>query len=74
MPVTLVKCQVCKRNQEHAFYSLPEFEEWKKEQNNLKGWETKYYKGALHKFHAMFSFCMYCLTILLYMYVLSALD
>jgi len=28
-----------------SFYTLPEYETWKEENNNGKGWSTKYYKG-----------------------------
>ncbi len=28
-----------------SFFSLPEFEEWKKETNNWHTWRVKYYKG-----------------------------
>ncbi|XP_061597159.1 DNA topoisomerase 2-beta [Cololabis saira] len=34
-----------KNKQELAFYSLPEFEEWKKHTENFKTWHIKYYKG-----------------------------
>uniref|UniRef100_M4ARH2 DNA topoisomerase 2 n=1 Tax=Xiphophorus maculatus TaxID=8083 RepID=M4ARH2_XIPMA len=34
-----------KNKQELAFYSLPEFEEWKKQTENFKTWHIKYYKG-----------------------------
>lgn len=34
-----------KNKQELAFYSLPEFEEWKKQTENYKTWHIKYYKG-----------------------------
>ncbi|KAJ9575916.1 hypothetical protein L9F63_007228, partial [Diploptera punctata] len=34
-----------KANQEFAFYSLPEFEEWKNETNNWHTYKIKYYKG-----------------------------
>ena len=29
----------------HSFYSLPEFEEWKKEVPNWRAYKIKYYKG-----------------------------
>ncbi|XP_059181316.1 DNA topoisomerase 2-alpha isoform X2 [Centropristis striata] len=28
-----------------SFYSIPEFDEWKESQSNLKSWKIKYYKG-----------------------------
>merc|ERR1719469_17527 len=28
-----------------SFYTLPEYETWKEENNNAKGWNIKYYKG-----------------------------
>uniref|UniRef100_A0A3Q3W8U2 DNA topoisomerase 2 n=1 Tax=Mola mola TaxID=94237 RepID=A0A3Q3W8U2_MOLML len=31
--------------QELAFYSIPEFDEWKKHTENYKSWHIKYYKG-----------------------------
>ncbi|XP_072226681.1 DNA topoisomerase 2-beta isoform X2 [Leuresthes tenuis] len=34
-----------KNKQELAFYSLPEFDEWKKQTENFKTWHIKYYKG-----------------------------
>lgn len=37
--------QVSKNKQEIAFYSLPEFEEWKSSTPNHKKWKVKYYKG-----------------------------
>ncbi|XP_062894044.1 DNA topoisomerase 2-alpha [Mobula hypostoma] len=37
--------KVSKNKQEVAFYSLPEFDEWKKSTNNSRTWKIKYYKG-----------------------------
>ncbi|KAK6327637.1 hypothetical protein J4Q44_G00032820 [Coregonus suidteri] len=37
--------KVNKNKQEHAFYSIPEFDEWKKQTVNFKTWHIKYYKG-----------------------------
>ncbi|XP_068832923.1 DNA topoisomerase 2-alpha [Capricornis sumatraensis] len=37
--------KVSKNKQEMAFYSLPEFEEWKSSTQNHKKWKVKYYKG-----------------------------
>ncbi|KAM9307935.1 DNA topoisomerase 2-beta isoform 2-T2 [Gastrophryne carolinensis] len=34
-----------KSKQELSFYSIPEFEEWKKQVENQKQWKIKYYKG-----------------------------
>ncbi|XP_063778296.1 DNA topoisomerase 2-beta [Pseudophryne corroboree] len=34
-----------KSKQEMAFYSIPEFDEWKKQIENQKLWKIKYYKG-----------------------------
>uniref|UniRef100_A0A4W4HGF2 DNA topoisomerase 2 n=1 Tax=Electrophorus electricus TaxID=8005 RepID=A0A4W4HGF2_ELEEL len=34
-----------KNKQEVSFYSIPEFEEWKKQTENHKTWHIKYYKG-----------------------------
>ncbi|XP_061738599.1 DNA topoisomerase 2-beta isoform X2 [Nerophis ophidion] len=34
-----------KSKQEVAFYSIPEFDEWKKNTENYKSWHVKYYKG-----------------------------
>ncbi|XP_007893690.1 DNA topoisomerase 2-beta isoform X2 [Callorhinchus milii] len=34
-----------KNKQELAFYSIPEFDEWKKHSENMKSWKIKYYKG-----------------------------
>uniref|UniRef100_A0A8C9TJW9 DNA topoisomerase 2 n=1 Tax=Scleropages formosus TaxID=113540 RepID=A0A8C9TJW9_SCLFO len=36
---------IVKNKQELAFYSIPEFEEWKKQTENFKSWHIKYYKG-----------------------------
>ncbi|XP_069041797.1 DNA topoisomerase 2-alpha [Lepisosteus oculatus] len=33
------------KKQELCFYSIPEFNEWKESQSNLKSWKIKYYKG-----------------------------
>ncbi|KAJ8335199.1 hypothetical protein SKAU_G00408380 [Synaphobranchus kaupii] len=37
--------KVHKNKQELAFYSIPEFDEWKKQTENYKTWHIKYYKG-----------------------------
>ncbi|XP_010777878.1 DNA topoisomerase 2-beta-like [Notothenia coriiceps] len=37
--------KVNKSKQEFAFYSIPEFDEWKKNTENFKTWHIKYYKG-----------------------------
>uniref|UniRef100_A0A5F9CBM4 DNA topoisomerase 2 n=1 Tax=Oryctolagus cuniculus TaxID=9986 RepID=A0A5F9CBM4_RABIT len=37
--------KVSRNKQEMAFYSLPEFEEWKSSTPNHKKWKVKYYKG-----------------------------
>ncbi|XP_022523074.2 DNA topoisomerase 2-beta isoform X2 [Astyanax mexicanus] len=34
-----------KNKQEIPFYSIPEFDEWKKQTENYKTWHIKYYKG-----------------------------
>ncbi|XP_066940662.1 DNA topoisomerase 2-alpha isoform X2 [Macrobrachium rosenbergii] len=34
-----------KNKEEYSFYSLPEFEEWKKEKDNWHTYKIKYYKG-----------------------------
>ncbi|XP_034017358.1 DNA topoisomerase 2-beta [Thalassophryne amazonica] len=34
-----------KNKQEVSFYSIPEFDEWKKQTENYKTWHIKYYKG-----------------------------
>uniref|UniRef100_A0A672PNK0 DNA topoisomerase 2 n=1 Tax=Sinocyclocheilus grahami TaxID=75366 RepID=A0A672PNK0_SINGR len=34
-----------KNKQEVSFYSIPEFDEWKKHTENYKTWHIKYYKG-----------------------------
>ncbi|TRY99029.1 hypothetical protein DNTS_024575 [Danionella cerebrum] len=34
-----------KNKQEMSFYSIPEFEEWKKHTESFKTWHIKYYKG-----------------------------
>ncbi|XP_021370186.1 DNA topoisomerase 2-alpha-like isoform X2 [Mizuhopecten yessoensis] len=37
--------KVSKGKDEHSFYSLPEFEEWKRDTDNWHTWKVKYYKG-----------------------------
>ena len=39
--------KVSKGNDGKSFYSLPEFEEWKKETHNWSTWKIKYYKGII---------------------------
>jgi len=34
-----------KKTQKIAFYTIPQYEEWKEQNNGGKGWKTKYYKG-----------------------------
>jgi DNA topoisomerase-2 len=36
--------KVWKGKQEHSFYTMPQYEEWKAENNDGKGWDSKYYK------------------------------
>ncbi len=44
----LICClQATKNKQELAFYSIPEFDEWKKQTEKYKTWHIKYYKGLL---------------------------
>lgn len=37
--------KVSKGKEEKAFYSIPEYEEWKNNTENAKSWKVKYYKG-----------------------------
>lgn len=37
--------KVSKKDRVHSFYSIPEFEEWKKSTPNWHVWKVKYYKG-----------------------------
>lgn len=37
--------KVVKNKDTNSFYTLTDYENWKKENNNGKGWNTKYYKG-----------------------------
>ncbi|KAK8864520.1 hypothetical protein IAR55_001770 [Kwoniella newhampshirensis] len=37
--------KVWKGKQEHSFYTMPQYEEWKVANNDGRGWESKYYKG-----------------------------
>ncbi|WWD03111.1 hypothetical protein V865_001158 [Kwoniella europaea PYCC6329] len=37
--------KVWKGKQEHTFYTMPQYEEWKAANNDGRGWESKYYKG-----------------------------
>ena len=36
--------KVSKKGREISFYTLPEYEQWKEDTNNGKGWKIKYYK------------------------------
>ncbi|ORX76043.1 type II DNA topoisomerase [Anaeromyces robustus] len=37
--------KVSRKGSEISFYTLPEYEKWKEDTNNGKGWKIKYYKG-----------------------------
>lgn len=37
--------QATKGQQVKVFYTMPEYEAWKEETANLRGWKIKYYKG-----------------------------
>ena len=37
--------KVSKGKEEKAFYSIPEYDEWKNSTENAKSWKVKYYKG-----------------------------
>ncbi|ODN94177.1 DNA topoisomerase II [Cryptococcus wingfieldii CBS 7118] len=37
--------KVWKGKQEISFYTMPQYEEWKEENNDGRGWDSKYYKG-----------------------------
>lgn len=37
--------KVSKRNQQLSFFTVPEFEQWKAENDEGRGWRLKYYKG-----------------------------
>lgn len=37
--------QATKRGRQLAFYTIPEYEEWREGENGAAGWEIKYYKG-----------------------------
>lgn len=41
--------KISKGSQSKSFYSLPEFEEWKRETENWSSWKIKYYKGLYFK-------------------------
>ncbi|KAK7898381.1 hypothetical protein WMY93_019234 [Mugilogobius chulae] len=43
--IMIMTDQVSKNKQELSFYSIPEFDEWKKHTENFKTWHIKYYKG-----------------------------
>ncbi len=43
-PIVKVTKGKDKNKQEISFFTLPEYEEWKKENNEGKGWTIKYYK------------------------------
>uniref|UniRef100_A0A8C3V2B1 DNA topoisomerase 2 n=1 Tax=Catharus ustulatus TaxID=91951 RepID=A0A8C3V2B1_CATUS len=46
-----------KNKEEIAFYSIPEFEEWKTSTQNYNSWKIKYYKGLKDSDWIYFSFC-----------------
>lgn len=48
--------QVTKGKEEQAFYSLPEFEEWKTNTSNWNTWKIKYYKGLISLFMELETF------------------
>ena len=37
--------KVTKGQRAKTFFTLPEYENWKEENNDAKGWKIKYYKG-----------------------------
>ena len=37
--------RVSKAKESKVFFTLPQYEAWKEENNGGKGWTTKYYKG-----------------------------
>lgn len=41
----MFQTKVSKGKEEKAFYSIPEYEEWKNNTENVKSWKVKYYKG-----------------------------
>ncbi len=43
MSTPIVKAR--NKNKEKLFYSIPDYEKWKKKVSNLKNWKIKYYKG-----------------------------
>ena len=45
LSVDSFQIKVSKGNEEKAFYSIPEYEEWKNSTDNAKSWKVKYYKG-----------------------------
>ena len=45
--------KVSKGKEELSFYSLPEFEEWKKDTNNWHTYKVKYYKGLYLLFQTL---------------------
>uniref|UniRef100_A0A673HX87 DNA topoisomerase 2 n=1 Tax=Sinocyclocheilus rhinocerous TaxID=307959 RepID=A0A673HX87_9TELE len=46
LPLSSTICtNASNKKQELAFYSIPEFNEWKEKQSSTKSWKIKYYKG-----------------------------
>lgn len=43
----IVKCT--RGIHEHAFFTVPQYKQWKMINSEGKGWKTKYYKGKLKK-------------------------
>jgi DNA topoisomerase-2 len=37
--------KVTKGKQVLSFYTMPQYEQWKEDNNEGRGWDTKYYKG-----------------------------
>lgn len=44
-PSDSFQTKVSKGKEEKAFYSIPEYDEWKNSTENAKSWKVKYYKG-----------------------------
>lgn len=54
--------QVTKGKKSLSFFTIPQYELWKEETDNGRGWDIKYYKVSCHSFslrrHAYFIFSL----------------
>jgi hypothetical protein len=46
--------QVSKNKKEISFFTIPEYEQWKEETNDGRGWKIKYFKVSLSRLISLF--------------------